>query len=410
MQAPSTISEPTSQEFEFKSTVGCLDWIDRLDIEASRYLDSSVNVTPNIKLEGTCIACVTCNKETGWEERKTFLREVLTDIISHCPKDEPFALISLGPDHLLMEYILGKGLIEAGFHQISFLMVEPSWKVPSERIDVLLKDFRRSIEKVYETACNAPFPKDNIRYLSRAQNISKYFTKNTNVALVECLPPYSSIIQRMADNGTPVKKPEDLFAGSYIVDKSEANSIAILPNRFVSLMGEFGENFVNTSMPLEFFNLDASSDFCYVDWGCKIEPNGSFHVSFSGYQDYIAHSKAKFKFPDNLVYELTNHKKVTYEEWIPAIKKLIECELLKQIEEIKAGDETRVLTQQEVTGLLSRVNEIVTSEMEDETCFFLADYHLDRKDALSFLSKWAGCTYRKMFTFEKGTTSTTEIV
>src|SRR5215203_59309 len=117
-----------------------------------------------------------------------------------------------------MEYILGSALIENGFSQILFFLVEPAFVFSKEaNKKELLKvreDFCAKIKNIYFKKFNFPFPQDNVRFLSRAQNISKYFPNNANCALIESLPPHGEAMKDFKKYKIDIKS-QDLLAGGF---------------------------------------------------------------------------------------------------------------------------------------------------------------------------------------------------
>ena len=126
-----------------------------------------------------------------WEYRKLFIQAVVTDILAHCPKDEPLTLISLGSNNLLLEYIIGKTLLDQGYRP-SFLLVDISYKFSStsqmKKYQETMHDFKERFSADYHRIYGVPLPENSIMFLSRAQNIKKYFKPQSNVALIESPP------------------------------------------------------------------------------------------------------------------------------------------------------------------------------------------------------------------------------
>lgn len=156
-----------------------LKWIDELDLKVVQSKSTSTQeIVKNVQLNYTHLLSTVCTEAGQWRNRKVFIKKILNDLLTKCPKDEPLVLISLGSHHLLMEYILGKALIENGFQDITFMLIDPDYifsdKEQLKIIKHVLTDFRENIESIYFKKFNRPFEKDRIRYLSRAQNISKY--------------------------------------------------------------------------------------------------------------------------------------------------------------------------------------------------------------------------------------------
>lgn len=341
----------------------------------------------NFVLHGTELSCI-CETEAGqWKNRKIFIENVLEDTVKQCPKDETLVLISLGSDSLLTEYILGKTLIENGFSLISFFLVDPGYH--NLQTQKILKDFRKNIESIFLSKHNQHFSNDRIRFLSRSQNIAKYFPSGANVVVIESLPPYAELIKDMHKFQVAVKSPQDLIMGSHLVQSNQANTVAFVPTQHVDQMKASGA-ILTHSLPLSILKFH-QSHFC-LDWGCKIRPDGTYSLSFSGEEYYL---KSYGISPDREM-ELLTGDKLKAEQWIPRIKKTIEAELTQQIESIKRQNNQQQLSQENLTVLLEKVKQVVTRYMP-VTCFFSTDYVLDYDAAMLLLSIHAGHHYRKAF-------------
>ena len=55
------------------------------------------------------------------------------------------------------------------------------------------------------------------------------------------------------------------------------------------------------------------------------------------------------------------------------------------------------LTQEKITSSLERIKKVITLYMPEIQSFYIADYSVDRSEALEYLSKHAGYHYRKNF-------------
>ncbi|MGH2612525.1 MAG: hypothetical protein ACRDFB_05690 [Rhabdochlamydiaceae bacterium] len=351
----------------------------------------------NQQLKGTCLSC-TIQMEVGrWENRKIFIERVLEDIVAKCPKEERLVLISLGAAYLLIEYILGKVLIENGFN-VSFLLVDPIYVFFEQehrgRIQSVLKDFREKIEAVYHTKYKQTLPKDNIHYLSRAQHIDKYFPQGANVVVIESFLPYAEVIKEIDEWQAPKKNPEYLMAGGvgHIVPAAHANGVALVPASYVRRIKTFGGT-LRYFLPLLILRQTSSNAPFYIDWGCKIRPDGTYYLSFSGEEFYLESLDIS---PDRKIV-LETEETVQASELIPKLQESIKTMLDKQIATIKGDNSQKKLSQEEITTLLKKVEEVATLYMPGIKCFFSADYVLDRDEAMAFISSHAGHHYRKTF-------------
>lgn len=200
------------------SSAGLVRWED-FDLRVAKLSASIINRTvENQVLNGTQLSCTIDTEAGQWKNRKIYIESILADTIERCPKDEPLVLFSQGSAHLLIEYILGKTLIENDFSQISFILVDPTYPPEDlQETNQVLKDFFESIESVFFNINKAPFDKGRIRFLSRSQNIAKYFPSGANVIVIESLPPYAELIKDMQKSQVPMKSPQDLVVGGRIV-------------------------------------------------------------------------------------------------------------------------------------------------------------------------------------------------
>lgn len=350
-------------------------------------------------LRGTSLSCIIEQEVARWENRKLFIEHVVKDIITNCPKNEPLVFISLGSDRLLTEYIMGKLLIENGFTQISFLLVDPAYAFSDlntlGELKISLEDFRKNIEDVYQKSTKGAFPKEQIRYLSRSQNISKYFPPNANVVVVESLPPYSAILAENQKYKAPEKSPQDLLAGSYLVPPGHANTIALIPEDVVENISKAGAK-LKSFLPSPLFKNDSS--YSYIDWGCKIRSNGTYSLSFSGEDYYLKHLCRSLNIPPTKPIKLSSGETVQVGEWILALRAAIEKMLSQDIKSIKNDDPQKQLSQANITALLEKVQKVATLYLPRIHCFFSADYVVDREEAMNFIAAHAGHHYRKIFT------------
>ncbi len=380
------------QQVEATSSACLVKWKD-YDLRVAKLNASIINGTvKNTVLHGTQLSC-TCETEAGqWKNRKIFIQNILADIVGQCPKDENLVLISLGSDRLLTEYILGKTLIENGFCKISFFLVDPTYVSSSpdnlNSMRQVLNDFRTNIESVFLRKNKEHLSKDKIRFLSRCQNITKYFTAGAHVVVIESLPPYAELIKDMQKSQVPVKSPQDLIMGSHLVQSNQANTIAFVPKQYIKTMQESGANLTD-SLPLAIFKCEQSN--FYLDWGCKIMPNGNYSLSFTGEESYL---KSYGISQDRI--QLVTGENIEAKEWIPGIRNRIETKLSMEIESLKRQNSQELLSQKDLTMLLEKVKEVAILHLP-VSCFFSADYVLDREVAMLFLSTNAGHHYRKTF-------------
>lgn len=350
-------------------------------------------------LQGTNLACGINSDVARWENRVEFIEKIVSDIITHCPKDEELFVVSIGSNQLLQEYIIGKTLIEKGYKKLMFLMVDPRYLGAGQNKNdhPYLTDFQNEIDLVYKNVNREPIGKENIRFLTRAQNIQKYFTDNANVIIIESLPPYSEVIKDMNRLKIDPKKEEDLLSGSRIVPLAQANTVSFVYKDILEIWKAKGTE-TDCYLPTSIFKLDAASPFkdsfasshYIVDWGCKIYRDGSCSVSFTGAKRYFASIRDR----DNQL--LSKEKVEGITQVVLNLLKNIRTIISERVKEIKKDNPNELLSQQNVSDLLqiiSKLSEIVLPVK----CFYTADYVVDRTEALKYLSMKAGHHYRKRF-------------
>lgn len=362
------------------------------DFEIGQSQANSIQKTvDNKRLKNTNLSCTIDSAAGKWENRKKFIDKVARDVIKNCPKNEPLLFISLGADRLLSEYILGKTFIEEGFQDISFFLVDPvyAFSEPSnlKEIQKALADFREKIESLYSSIHKEKLSKERIRYLSRSQNIEKYFPAEAkaNIVVLESLPPYAEIIKDIQQRKAPEKKPADLIVGGFMVDSKYANSIAFVPKQYVAMMNQAGAR-LKESLPIAILQNN-QNQFYYLDWGCKLQTNGSYRLSFTGEEHYIN----SIGLSKEQKVKLSNGEFTTGQEWIPMLKKSIEKTITEEIKDDKK------LSQEQLTAVLEKVKKVAVDCMPMLECYFLADYFTDQSELMTLLAAQEKPHYRRIF-------------
>lgn len=354
-----------------------------------------VKVIENIVLKGTNLSCTISNECGNWMHRKSLIEKMFSDIVTHCPKADPLVIFSLGSNRLIMEYILGKLLIDEGFTNISFILGDPEYKFSQDNlqnIKEIFKDFRSCIQSCYLDKHKAHFADSRIQFLSRIQNVSKHFPPHANVAIMECLPPNSLIAKIIKDRNLTEKSFDDMLIGGYIVPSTEANAMTFYPIQHEVHLRKNGA-FLKDSFPIGIFELPSRTQY-YIDWGCKIERSGTYRLSFTGKDEYL--DSLNIRRDREIGFDMG--KKILAHQWIPILEQELDTLLKKQIQEIKGTDPQKELTQENITTLLEKVKTVVELYMPKLLHFFpTADYALDRQEALSFIASQDSC-YRKVFT------------
>lgn len=364
------------------------DWLNQLQLTTSK---GTV-----MHEAGTSLSCTVLNAGK-WENRIAFIKKVVEDAVLNCPKDEPFVFVSLGSNRSLIEFLIGKALIENGFREISFFLIDPAYifSEPAElqSMKKALSDFRTHIGSVYSATWNEPFPENQIHELSSAQDISKYFPPYANVTVIESLPPYTQSLNYIKKWKLELK-PEEVFIGSLFVPPDQANAVAFLPKTCIEKCRMQGIKFDGfNGLPVVVFQSPSSQSYYCLDWGCKIQTDGSYLVSFFGAEGYC--SGFPISAQDELA--LPSGDVISFDQWIPMTQRALEDMLSKHIEALKQDNPQKKLSQSEKSTLLEKVKQTLSDYIPDMEFFYLADYGADRTEMLSFLSSHASHHYRKVF-------------
>lgn len=388
-----TLASPSIDLTEIRPSSSDVKWSE-LELQDEAFPGEYGMVEKKI-LKGTDISFEISIEGGQWDHRKIFIEHIAADIIAHCPKDEPLVLISLGADRLLTEYVLGKTLIENGFDQISFYLVDPAYRFSEEEILQELKkirdDFREEMGAVYLKTHKNPLPAEGIRFLTRSPIISKYFPEHANVVVIESLPPYHKTIKDMQQRHIEERKPEDLRAGGVIVPSSEANAVTFIPNLGTNLAGWKFKSII------PFCFVPYGSSYYALDWGCKIQSDGTYRLSFSGEKQYLESLAKESGKPLDFTLEFPTGEAVPFHQWITTASKRVHKALSEQIATMKGDDAQKVLSQAELTMLLEKVNQVFMTYVPCVESYYSADYPLDREAAISYLATHAGHHYRKAF-------------
>ncbi|MBA2727995.1 MAG: hypothetical protein H0U49_07470 [Parachlamydiaceae bacterium] len=376
------------------------EWLDKLPLVEKKGRGNIID-TPvtSCHLKGKGLYFSTCTVAGKLENRLLFIKKIACDVVQNCPKDEPLVFISLASGGLLMEYMLGKLLFENGFQDVTFFLIDPIYKFceikERQKMERVLLDFRALIATAFSTKWNGPFPDTQIRYLSSAQNVSKYLPDHPNVILMESLPPHGEFVRSFKRDGIPERCQNEYFMGNQFVPPENANAISFFPDVLEESARKVGATFATySSLPYFILQSGPSKPKYTIDWGCKIKSNGSFFVKFFGADGFCA--GLPIKPTQNL--QLTKERSVIFSQWFPTIQQTIEEALTKDISRIQNGDSQRKLLQNEKTALLNKVQKIFDSLFPGAKSFYLADYASDRSEMIDYLLQHAGNHYRKGFT------------
>lgn len=335
-------------------------------------------------LNDTLIGFTNGFKDQNMESRVAYVKEVIVDICRNCPKDQDLTLVSLGSDHLLIEYLVAVGLFENGFTNLSIFLIDPIYRssiLPQQHFKKLKDQFREQIILKYFDLGYGLIPFDKIRYFSRGQNIEKYFAKNSNVVVLESLPPYFALTQ---DHFASIPTPSQdmLFSGSFVVNKENANGIIFYPSARTKELESF------PSFPLKLMS-DINLNYC-IDMGCRIYSDGRYAVNLHGFDSYLNVFQ-----PGKI--SLSNGETRSISQGIEEIKDHLKNFIKSQIESLKKHDQPLCLSQEQTTLILDNVVKRIKTLQLGWKTFFIADYNVDRSETFDFLSKNAGHHYRKGF-------------
>jgi hypothetical protein len=389
----STINENIEikkKDNEIQKGLPDLSWLENL--KPKIFIENQVE---RLGFEEMPLSCAT-NKPAGqWDNRRDFIEQVVMDLVvySNCPKDKPMALISTGSGLLLIEYLIGKTLIENGFLNLSFFLIDPLYdRLENEKKQQLTEDFQTLLNKVKDK----DFPENRIHYLSRVQNFPKDFPSETNVVWIESLPPCSKIISDIKGYRMEEKTRDELLVGSAICSSSDqANAIAFIPQNYFKDEDVKFESKLKNLNSIPFIPFETSSEkYYYIDWGCKIFSDWTYSLIFSGEQDWCQN----YNLDDDL-FILPSEDEIT-NGWVPETKKAIEEELDKQIEEMKLKDSQTEFNQENRKILLEKIKKVAKDYIKGVQCFFLSDYAVDRKDLVSVLSSQKNREYSKVWTLD----------
>jgi hypothetical protein len=386
----STINENIEikkKDNEIQKGLPDLSWLENL--KPKIFIENQVE---RLGFEEMPLSCAT-NKPAGqWDNRRDFIEQVVMDLVvySNCPKDKPMALISTGSGLLLIEYLIGKTLIENGFLNLSFFLIDPLYdRLENEKKQQLTEDFQTLLNKVKDK----DFPENRIHYLSRVQNFPKDFPSETNVVWIESLPPFSKTISDINSRKMEKKTRDELLVGSTICSSSDqANAIAFMPDNYFKNVKSALEN--STCIPLIPINIESNK--YYIDWGCKIFSDWTYSLTFSGEKEW----RQCYGYNDESWFKLFENIGISYLDWIPTTKEAIKKELDNQIEEMKLKDSETKCNQENRKSLLEKIQDVAEKYIKGVHCFFLSDYAVDRKDLVSLLSSQNNRDYSKVWTFD----------
>lgn len=377
-------------------------------IIAQQLKDSSINCGIDPK-----------DKAALWESRVIFLRDVMMDITKNCPKDEKLVVISLGSCFLLMEYILGKYLIEHGYREVSFVCVDLAYLFGTpdhlKKIRQSMNEFKTRLGEDYTKQYREPLPSDRVRFIHTAEDVENNFPQQANVLVMESLPAQHKFVSEIERLTKEKVDRKNLLGDAIVVPEGFANAVTfICPSMGHNI--EKGERlpFMKTQDPV-------TKKWGFIDYGVKIGRDGTFILNFLGekYLEKLLDAPSKNPLTDILAQILSKSKPMggeamamlsqddvqkmmaplsQKEHSIPKLRDELNGTLKAEIEALKKGDLERKITRQEITTLLQKVQEIAKKHLPSFESVPLGDYETSRADMLAFLSTNASHHYRKVFT------------
>jgi hypothetical protein len=325
-----------------------------------------------------------------WENRVTLLNTILADLTAKCQKEEPLTIISLGSERMLMEYVLLKGIYEAGFKQTTIYLIDPLYKFANNEelkiLETIREKFCEKVSQIYKKVFNEKLPINQVKFLSRMTNLQTYFSKESHIAILESIPPYGEMLNAVSLYKLPEKQENQFFVGSFIVPEENANAVSFLPKK---VKEEIIEKHPSTcKLPFTLFKNEHSFG---LDAGCKIYNDGSYYLSFYGLADYF---KAQ---PTDQRNRWTCEK---IDQLIEKAKLEIDHLLLKNQESCRESGS--LMNQNEKTELLKNVIVLLQNHLGFGffEAIYLADYHVDKIEMLSDLKYQVDADHRygKIFT------------
>ncbi len=376
-----------------------LDWLKTLPIQHHECPNEhNGKHISTYHLQNSRIGCSTSTLAGKWEYRLEFVRHVLKQTIQNYPPKEPLALISIGSNYLMMEYLVARGLIEHGFQQLYVFPVDPDYLCDDTTVDTyytqLFHDFRNQMEQVHQTKWLSPLPIEKLHFFSRAQNVAPYLqkhTRNANVLVLQCLPPYGEFIKGINQHKLPPQHEKDFIIGGGIVPDTKANAITFLPQ---SIIKEYRDNGFNIeslpSLPIPFFKY--ANTFTYLDWGCKIYSNGEFLIKFTGGQEHLL---SKSIAPTHS-FTLADGQTILSKDLFTKIQNVATEALKEEITRLKEDNPKLCLTQAQKTALLHRVKDIFSRYYGKFSSIYSCEYAVDCSDMLEALKDCTG-PHRKSY-------------
>ncbi len=365
-----------------------LTWVGKLPLQERCSRDDTFKKTLRVlHLRDTHLYCMVDSPAGEWESRKQFIQQMVENMVHQCPRDKPVVLLSLGSGKLLVEYVVGRALIEQGFSEISFFLVDIAYKLEKpEEIQPILSNFRSLMERIYSQKFSGrTLSPDRIVYLSRMQNIGKYFPRQACVAVLENLPPIAKVVNTLRKNGLDIPE-ENLLCGNLILTPEHANAVALIPPGLDTILRE--QTTQEGSLPVAIFGSPTNKEARFIfDWGYKIRSDGTFMKHFTHLEEFCNHELSHIS--DNALIRMPTGELITKQEVFPLIQKAIEAEIKKT---------PTPLDQSKMTALLQKIASIASTYMPALRPLYLADYSLDREASMKYLREHANFAYRRAFT------------
>ncbi len=137
-------------------------------------------------LSSTKLSCAICPEEGSWENRLTFLKHIVGDVVQNCSKTHPLAIVFLKSGNLLMEFMLGKALFENGYRNVTFFPIDSQYKTNPVYHKTLFCDFRKALGTAYTEKHNEPCSEFMVRHVTSVDWIISHFPNTCpNLLVVE---------------------------------------------------------------------------------------------------------------------------------------------------------------------------------------------------------------------------------
>lgn len=306
-------------------TVGGLSLKEELKAALIAFTQDNIVANPNDYCwEGSSLK-FSDSKKFSWKAMLQFIVDTVADIIqSGADPKKHTVVVSTKSKYLLPEYLIGRLIIERGFHHITFLMTDTHYKYPSakaafykeeELIDAELRaarnDFKDRTQRFHgETTRGAGGL--TIQFLSSINNVKKY------------LPEGGAQVVKLDLFSKPKR-----FIENPQVSIEEANTIAFM---------------LDMECPV---NPDR------INWGCTIAADGTYSFVLDGFEEMTSwiSSDLVMGIKERLDLEITGY---------------LDTEIFR----LKKGNSENLLTQAKISHLIKGVHSFFSQEFAAPFYYF----------------------------------------